>query len=82
MQCKVRQSDNNEVIVVILEDFAGNYWFITQDDVQCCHWSKHLCTLNPIVLYARVGVSSKVLSHCVISNNLEHAFVYKVPNVI
>ena len=39
----------NEAIV--LGDFAENYQFIMQDEIQSNHWSKTSCTFHPIVIY-------------------------------
>ena len=39
----------NEVIV--LGDFAENYQFLVQDEIQSYHWSKEYCTLHPLVIY-------------------------------
>ena len=39
----------NEVIV--LGDFAENYQFIVQHEIQSYHWSKEYCTLHPLVVY-------------------------------
>jgi hypothetical protein len=32
-------------------DFAENYGFILQDEIQSYHWSDNGCTIHPVVLY-------------------------------
>ena len=39
----------NEVIV--LGDFAENYHFLVQDEIQSYHWSKEYCTPHPLIVY-------------------------------
>ena len=39
----------NEVIV--LGDFAENYQFLVQVEIQSYHWSKEYCTLHSLVVY-------------------------------
>ena len=41
--------EENEVI--ILGDFAENYSFVVQDEVQGFHWNNLRCTLHPVVVY-------------------------------
>ena len=47
-ECK-EQSEENEAI--ILGDFAKNYSFAVQDEVQGFHWNNLQCTLHPVVVY-------------------------------
>ena len=35
----------------VLGDFAENYQFLIQDEIQSYHWSKQYCTLHPVVVY-------------------------------
>ena len=37
--------------VMVLGDFAENYQYLTQDEIQSFHWSKEYCTLHPLVIY-------------------------------
>ena len=39
----------NECIVLL--DFAENYKYVVQDEVQSFHWNNQQCTLHPVVLY-------------------------------
>lgn len=43
--------ESNEVIM--LGDFAENYSFVIQDEVQGYHWNKSQCSLHPVILYHR-----------------------------
>jgi hypothetical protein len=66
--------------VIGLGDFAENYQFIIQDEIQGFHWNKQSCTLHPIVLYyiKEYKLTEKYL--CFISDDLNHdtCFVYEV----
>ena len=32
-------------------DFAGNYSFVVQDEVQSLHWNNTMATVHPFVIY-------------------------------
>ena len=68
--------------VIILEDFAENFSFIEQDEIQGYHWNNQQCRLHPIVLYYCKENESDLVSTsiCSISDDLKHDvnFVYKV----
>ena len=68
--------------VIILRDFAENYPFIVQDEIQGYHWNNQQCNLHPIVLFYRKKNESDLISTsiCFISDHLKHDvnFVYKV----
>jgi len=51
---------------VILADFAENYQFIIQDEIQSCHWSKELCmqTSSYCGICMRWGISKGVVTLC------------------
>ena len=73
----------NEAIV--LGDFAENYQFIIQDEIQSCHWSKEHFTLHPIVVYFsndHGNLSRK--SFCFISNDNQHdtCFIHRVQKLL
>jgi len=66
---------------LVLMDFAENYSFVVQDEVQSFHWSHSSCTLHPVVVYHRP--SSEVLQNfsiCYLSDDLDHdvSFVHQV----
>ena len=71
--------------VIVLVDFAENYNFIIQDEIQSYHWSKNYCTLHPIVVY--LLDSEGKLKHdslCIISDDNTHDtnFVYQVQSIL
>ena len=68
--------------VIILGDFAENFSFIVQDEIQECHWNKKQFSWYPIVLYYRKENKSDSTSAliCFISDDLKHdvTFVCKL----
>ena len=67
-----------------MADFAENYHFIVQDEIQSCQWSKESCTLHPVVMYALRNNTLQSFSYCFVSDDLEHdtAFVYYLQSVL
>ena len=65
-------------------DFAGNYQFVIQDDVQGFHWNNSQCTLHPVNTYVLENDQLKSISYCFISDDRKHdvAFVYEVKKAI
>ena len=65
---------------IVLADFAENYEFVIQNEIQSYHWCKQQCTIHPIAVYICDSDSRKVeqLSICFISEDLSHdtSFVY------
>ena len=72
----------NEMIV--LGDFAENYQFLVQDEIQSYHWSKEYCTLQPLVVYFIDDGNIQHNSLCFISDNNHHDtnFVYKIQTIL
>lgn len=74
---------------IVLADFAENFTFIIQDEIQGYHWVNEQATVHPFVLYFK-NEYGKLNSHsiCILSNYLEHstavvhAFQTKVINYI
>ena len=65
---------------IIICDFAENYQYVIQGEVQSYHWSKEYCTLHPISIYIKQGDSlNKAVSLCVLSDDIKHdtPFVYE-----
>ena len=66
---------------IVLGDFAENYKFHVQDEIQSYHWNSEQCTLHPIVLYFKIDGDIELQKHsiCFISDDMEHdtAFVYE-----
>lgn len=66
---------------ILLMDFAENYTFVIQNEIQSYHWSRSGCTLHPVCIYIINEENElKVLNHCFISDDMEHdvGFVYAV----
>ena len=53
---QLKQDLPNEEVIV-LGDFAENYQFILQDEIQGFHCNSSQCTLHPIVIYFKVNNS-------------------------
>ena len=66
--------------VIILGDFAENYSFVVQDEVQGFHWNNLQCTLHPAVVYYKNEGELKSRSYCMISDDNRHdgGMVYQV----
>ena len=56
---------DGEVLVVC--DFAENYSFVIQDEVQSFHWNNEMATLHPFVIYYRKENEIAHLSFVIIS---------------
>ena len=66
---------------LILLDFAENYHYVVQDEVQGHHWNKEQCTLHPVVLYYQDDNKEvQCTSLCFLSSDLEHdtSFVFEL----
>ena len=51
-QCRIRKKNCVEHHACIaLLDFAENYQFMVQDEIQGFHWNKIGCTLHPVAIY-------------------------------
>ena len=76
-QCKEELADDS---VIILGDFAENFKFIIQDEVQSYHWNQQSCTLHPVVVYFKKHGILASSSLCFISDDLNHdtSFVHKI----
>ena len=70
--------------IIFLGDFAENYAFVVQGEVQLFHWRNFQATLHPVVVYYKENEKLKHFSYCVISDDMEHdvAMVYQVQNEI
>ena len=69
---KERKTNLKEDEVIAILDFAENYKFIVQDEVQGFHWNKSQCTLHPVVLYTKENQDLVSESLCFISDDLDH----------
>ena len=71
--------------VMALGDFAENYQYLIQDEIQSFHWSKEYCTLHPLVIYYKDGDGSlQQYSLCFISDDNTHdtSFVHKIQRLL
>ena len=66
---------------IVMLDFAENYAFMVQNEIQSFHWNNQQCTLHPaVVYYINVDNKLEVKSFTFISKDLTHdtPFVYDV----
>jgi len=78
---KAKKDSLQKSEAIVLGDFAENFQFLIQDEIQSYHWSKEYCTLHPVVLYF-IGNEGELQhkSFCIISDDNTHDtnFVYMV----
>ena len=77
---KQQKENLGENDVIVLVDFAENYKFLVQDEIQGYHWNKTQCTLHPVVVYSKKDGVLVERSLCFISDDLNHDvdMVYKI----
>ena len=77
---KDRKDNLSGTACIVLLDFAENYQFMVQDEIQGFHWNNIGCTLHPVALYHMKDGELQCESLCVISDDMEHdtPFVYQV----
>ena len=71
--------------VMVLGDFAENYQYLIQDEIQSYHWSKEYCTLYTLVIYYKDADGNlQLYSLCYISddNTYDTSFVYKIQRLL
>ena len=78
---KTKKENVTRSEAIVLGDFAENYQFIIQDEIQGYHWSKIYCIPHPVVIY--ILDNNGIVKHdslCFISNDNtdDTAFVYEV----
>ena len=76
---KICRENLNQNKCLVLQDFAENYQYVVQDEVQSYIWSKSQCSLITIVLYFKVEKLLKHKSFCYFSEDVDHntRFIYK-----
>ena len=52
---KERKADLQADSAIVILDFAENYEYTIQHEVQSYHWSKERCTLHPVSIYLKEG---------------------------
>ena len=71
---------------IVLGDFAENYEFVIQDEIQSYHWAKDSCTLHPIVVYFKAQGEEDIQhkSFCYMSDDRIHdtCFVYQIQKLL
>ena len=83
LRAKKESLKANEVI--FLGDFAENYQFLVQDEIQSYRWSKEYCTLNPLVVYFTNGdgnIQHNSLRFIFDDNNHDTNFAYKIQTIL
>ncbi|CAH0547109.1 unnamed protein product [Brassicogethes aeneus] len=58
--------------ILITCDFAENYSFVMQDEVQSYHWNNAQATIHPFVIYFKQEETLQNLNYVFISNCLKH----------
>ena len=59
--------------IILQGDYAENFSYVVQDEIQSFHWENKQATLHPFVAYH--GLAEGTLSHlniCVVSDTTEH----------
>ena len=77
---KVRKENLDNNTVIVLCDFAENFSFVIQDEIQSYHWSQNQATLHPIVIYYKTDDTITHQSFCFISDEVHHdtTMVYSI----
>lgn len=57
---------------VVLADFAENYTFTIQDEIQSYHWNNQQATIHPFVYYYKNDANVCHRNLCIISDHLVH----------
>lgn len=60
---------------VVISDFAENYAYVIQSEIQAYHWVKKQCTLHPFSIYYKEGDILKTISLVIVAESLEHNIV-------
>ena len=69
---KKLKSEIDSSTVLFLGEFAENYQFVIQGEVQEFHWNNFQCTLHPVVTYYQENDKLKNITYCVISDDRKH----------
>ena len=57
---KHREAELQPHKAIVLADFAENYEFVIQNEIQSYHWCKQQCTIHPIAVHICNSDSRKV----------------------
>lgn len=69
---KETKENLTETCCLVIGDFAENYTFTVQDEIQSFHWTNTQATLHPFVIYFKKQGKVCCKSICVISDHLDH----------
>lgn len=81
---KQRKAELPDNTVIAILDFAENYEYVIQHEVQSYHWSKDRCTIHPVSLYLKENEQLISKSLCIMSDDLQHdtCFVWEVQRLV
>ena len=81
---KQRKAELPDNTVLAILDFAENYEYVIQHEVQSYHWSKDRCTIHPVSLYLKENEQLISKSLCIMSDDLQHdtCFVWEVQRLV
>ncbi len=63
---KLRKEEIDAETALFLGDFAENYKFCVQNEIQGFHWNNMQCSLHPVVIYYRENCEMRHKSYCVL----------------
>ena len=67
-----RKEEIDDKTALVPGDFAQNYSFVVQDEIQGYHWNNSQCTLYPVVVYYKKSQDLAHISYCILSDDLDH----------
>lgn len=69
---KNKKSELVDEECLVIADFAENFSFIIQDEIQSFHWVNTQATVHPFVLYFKEDGKLKHKCICILSDHLKH----------
>ena len=77
---KQNKEEITETECIILMDFAENYHYVVQDEIQGYHWNKNQCTMHPVMIYFKKDCVLHHISLHIIYDDPEHdtCFVHEL----
>ena len=81
---KQKKEEVTETECVILLDFAENYHYVVQGEIQGYDWNKDQCTMHPVVIYFKKNCVLHHISLYIISDDREHdtCFVHELERTV
>ena len=72
-ECKEKLVKNE---FIVISDFAENYTFVVQDEIQAYHWVNDQCTIHPFCIYYKNEENQlQTISYVVVAESLAHNYV-------